>query len=218
MTPRRTDELIDMLAADVHPVRPLASPPKRAASMLVLLALGSGLALLLLGDWSQLRDRYAGREGMLALEMGAVAATAVLAILAAFFASIPGRSRWWRLAPIPPFLLWLLLSGAGCYLNLVRGVPIGRDIGHSIDCLVFILAVSLLAGAPLIWRLSRASPIDPFPVALLGGLGTAAAAAFLLQFFHPFAVTFLDLAVHVAAIGLVLGATALINRRALSPA
>ncbi len=218
MTRGRTDDLIDELAADARPVRPLASPLRRAAAMLGLLALATGLALFLLGDWSQLRARYAGREGMLALEMSAMAATAVLAIVGAFFLSIPGRSRWWRLAPIPPFLLWLLLSGAGCYGDLVRSGPFGSDIGHSIDCLIFILAVSLCVGAPLIWRLSRASPIDPVPVALLGGLGTAAAAAFMLQFFHPFAVTFLDLAVHVAAIGLVIGATALINRRALSPA
>ena len=218
MTPELTDDLINKLAADARPVRPLPSPLKRAALMLGLLALGAGLALSILGDWSQLRGRYAGREAILVLEMSAMAVTAVLAIVGAFFLSIPGRSRWWRLAPIPPFLLWLLLSGAGCYADFVRSGPLGQDIGHSIDCLIFILAVSLLMGAPLIWRLSRALPIDPVPVALLGGLGTAAAAAFMLQFFHPFAVTVLDLAVHVAAIGLVVGATALINRRALSPA
>ena len=218
MTPGQTDDLIDLLAADARPVRPLASPLQRAASMLGPLALVAGLAVFLLGDWSQLRGRYAGREGLLVLELSAMAATAVLAVVGAFFLSIPGRSRWWQLAPIPPFLLWLLLSGAGCYADLVSSGPSDRDIGHSLDCLIFILAVSLLVGAPLIWRLSRALPIDPVPVALLGGLGTAAAAAFMLQFFHPFAVTFLDLAVHVAAIGLVVGATALINRRALAPA
>jgi hypothetical protein len=86
------------------------------------------------------------------------------------------------------------------------------------DCLIFILATSVVLGAPLLWRLSRASPIEPLPVAVLGGLGTAALAAFLLQFFHPFAVTFIDLAVHLSAIGLVVGATAFLNRRMLSPA
>jgi hypothetical protein len=155
---------------------------------------------------------------MLFLESSAMAATAVLAIVGAFFLSIPGRPAWWRLAPIPPFLLWLLLSGAGCYNELVRTGPSGWEIGHSIHCLIFILAVSLLVGAPLIWRLSQALPIEPVPVALLGGLGTAAAAAFMLQFFHPFAVTFIDLAVHIVAIALVVGAAGLVNRRALSPA
>jgi hypothetical protein len=217
MTTGQTDDLINTLVSDAPPVRPLASPLKRATSMLGLLALAAGLALALLGDWSQLRGRYSGREELLILETSAMAATAVFAIVGAFFLSIPGRSTWWRLAPVPPFLLWLMLSGAGCYSDLVRNGPSGRDISHSVDCLIFILAVSLPVGAPLMSRLSRALPIDPVPVALLGGLGTAAAAAFMLQFFHPFAVTFLDLAVHLAAIGLVVGATALINRRALSP-
>jgi hypothetical protein len=100
----------------------------------------------------------------------------------------------------------------------MRSGSSGWEIGHSVDCLLFIIANSLLLGAPLIWRLSRARPIEPLPVALLGGLGTAALAAFLLQFFHPFAVTFIDLAVHVVAILLVVSAAALINRRALAPA
>jgi ABC-type thiamin/hydroxymethylpyrimidine transport system permease subunit len=78
--------------------------------------------------------------------------------------------------------------------------------------------VSLPLGATLVWLLSRARPIDPLPVAMLGGLGTAAIAAFILQFFHPFAVTFVDLAIHLVAIAAVVGVTALLNRRTLSPA
>jgi hypothetical protein len=70
----------------------------------------------------------------------------------------------------------------------------------------------------LLWLLARARPIEPVPVALTAGLGIAALAAFLLQFFHPFAVTFLDLATHLAAVLLVVGAATLFNRRALAPA
>jgi len=40
----------------------------------------------------------------------------------------------------------------------------------------------------------------------------------VLQFFHPFAVTFIDLAVHLFAILIVVGAVGLLNRRALDPA
>jgi hypothetical protein len=66
--------------------------------------------------------------------------------------------------------------------------------------------------------LSRARPIDPLPVALLGGLGTAALSAFVLLFFHQTAVTFIDLAVHLVAILLVMGAAAMLRRQTLSPA
>jgi hypothetical protein len=218
MTFGDSNELIDALAADARPVRPLKAPLRRAAALLGVGAVGSGLALYLLGDARQLLNRYSGRETILFMEMGAMLATAVLAVVGAFFVSIPGRSKRWLLTPLPTFLAWLLLSGAGCYDDFVRQGASGLQIGHSMDCLIFILATSVVLGAPLLWRLSRASPIEPLPVALLGGLGTAALAAFLLQFFHPFAVTFIDLAVHLSAIGLVVGATAFLNRRMLSPA
>ncbi len=214
----RMDALIDTLAADARPVRPLKPPLVRAAGWIALVGLIGGIAVHLLADVQQLLARYDGRAEMLALEMIAMLATGLLAIAGAFLVAIPGRSRRWLFAPIAPFIAWLVLSGAGCYRNLVRSGSSGLEMGHSLDCLVFILGVSLPLGATLLWLLSRARPIDPLPVALLGGLGTAALAAFMLQFFHPFAVTFVDLSIHLLAIAVVVGATALLNRRTLSPA
>ncbi|MDQ3140285.1 MAG: NrsF family protein, partial [Pseudomonadota bacterium] len=132
--------------------------------------------------------------------------------------SVPGRSRRWALAPIAPAALWIGLSGLGCYRDLLRTGSTGLEIGHSGDCLVFIVGASLLIGLPLLWRLSRARPIDPLPVALLGGLGTAALAALLLQFFHPFAVTFVDLGFHLAAVMTVVALAAALRRPMLRPA
>jgi hypothetical protein len=218
MSTRPADDLIEVLAADARPVRPLASPLRRALVALGIAAALGGLAIYLLGDVGQLLARYTGRETLMAVEMAAMLATGVLAVTGAFFVSIPGRSRRWLLAPVPAFIVWLLLSGLGCYRDSVRNGPSGLELGHSLDCLGFILVTSVFVGAPLIWLLSRARPINPLPVALLGGLGTAAIAAFLLQFFHPFAVTFIDLAVHLVAILLVVAATGLLNRRALRPA
>jgi hypothetical protein len=215
MSGGRVDELIEKLAADARPVRPLAPPLRRALATLAAAALACAIAIYWQGDVSQLLTRYAGREMLMTLEMAAMLATGLLAVTGAFFLSVPGRSRYWLLAPLPPFAAWLMLSGLGCYGELIRSGSGGGAIGHSLDCLLFIAASSLLLGAPLAWRLSRARPIEPLAVAMLGGLGAAAIAAFLLQFFHPFAVTFVDLAVHVAAILLVVGVAALINRRAL---
>jgi len=165
-----------------------------------------------------LRELYSGREAAFGLEMTAILATGLLAITAAFFASIPGHSRWWRAAPLPAFAAWLILSGAGCYGDLVRDGASGWVMGESLHCLVFIVATSALLAGPVVWRLSRAAPIEPLPVALLGGLGIAAFSAFVLQFFHPFSVTFLDLAVHLVAILAVVVVIALLNRRALGSA
>lgn len=218
MTPSPTDTLIDQLAADVRPVRPLRAPALRALTALTAIALVAGVAIAILGDVGELRQRYAGRELFLALEMTAMLATGVVAIVAAFFLSIPGQSKRWIVAPIPSFAVWLLLSGLGCYDNFVRRDGVEWELGESMHCLWFILATSAVLAPLLIWRLARAKPINPLPVALLGGLGVAAVCALVLQFFHPFAVTFIDLGVHLVAMLIVVGAIGMINRRALAPA
>ena len=218
MTPSRADSLIDRLAAEVRPVRPLRAPALRAVMALAAIVVAASFAVAMLGDVAELRDRYAGREALLALEMAAMLATAVLAIVAAFFVSIPGRSKRWIAAPIPFFAVWLLVSGLGCYGDFVRRGGVEWELGESMHCLSFILATSAVLAPLLVWRLARAKPIDPLPVALLGGLGVAASSAFVLQFFHPFTVTFIDLAVHLVAILVVVGTMGLLNRRTLAPA
>lgn len=212
----RADTLIDALAEQVRPVAPLASPPWRALKTVGVLVLVAIPSILLFSDLDQLASRYAGREMHLAFEMTAIAATAVLAFLAAFFVAIPGRSRLWLAAPVLPFAAWLVLSGIGCTGDLANIGSSGWQLGESWHCLRFILATSAAVAMPTIWSLSRARPLETLPVALLAGLGIAAAAALLLQFFHPFAITALDLAVHGAAIAIVVGAVALLNRRAFS--
>ncbi|MDP9414725.1 MAG: NrsF family protein [Pseudomonadota bacterium] len=218
MSGRSTEELISALASKAQPVKPLAPPLKRALATIAILAALAAAAILLFSKWPHLLLRYAGREHFMVLEMAATLATGALAVTGAFFLSIPGRSKRWLLAPIIPFLAWLTLSGLGCYDHLITNGRSGWQLGSSVDCLLFIGAASLVLSLPLVWRVSRARPVDPVPVALLTGLGAAAFSAFLLQFFHPSAVTFLDLAVHMAAIVMVIAAMALLNRRALAPA
>jgi hypothetical protein len=151
---------------------------------------------------------------MMMLELAAMALTAVLAIAGAFALSVPGGSRRWLFAPLPSALLWVAIAGIGC-IGVAR-TP-GFDAEHSMDCWLFISLASLVIGAPLVWRLSRAHPIDPLPVALLAGLGSAAAGAFLLQYFHPFAVTAADFAVHLVTVLLVVAIFGRANRKILAP-
>ena len=209
MSERSTETLIAALADEVRPVDPLKPPLRRAGAwLLVTAAAGGGLVLAMGGALAP--------ESW--VESGAMLATALLAIFAAFALSVPGAAPWWRLAPLPPLLLWMGLSGAGCYANLLAMGEAGWGSGVHGDCFVFITVAGTLIGLPLLWLLSRARPIDPLPVALLGGLGAAALAAFLLQFFHPFPVTVLDLAFHLLAGLLIVGAATLLRRRALRPA
>lgn len=218
MTQSPTDKLIDQLAADLRPVRPLRAPALRALMTLAAMALVAGLAVAMMGDAGALRQRYAGREMTLAIEMAAMLATGVAAIVAAFFVSVPGGSTRWLAAPIPFLVVWVLVSGLGCYDDFVRRGGVEWELGESWHCFSFILATSAVLAPLLFWRLARARPINPLPVAIMGGLGVAAISALVLIFFHPFAVTFIDLAVHLAAVLIVVGSVGLLNRRALTPA
>lgn len=219
MTIRRTDELIERLGNDAAPVKPLRPPMWRALTMLGAMAMLGVVAIALLaGSWLEFVHARVGSDPLFALELLAMLGTGAIAVTGAFHLSVPGRSKWWLGGALAPLLAWLMLSGLGCYRELIRNGPAGWEGGHSLQCLLFIVGASILLGLPLIWRLSRSSPVEPLPVALLGGLGIAALAAFLLQFFHPFAVTFIDLAFHIVAVVIVVGVCALLKRPLLQPA
>jgi hypothetical protein len=213
-----TNELIERLGADARPIRPLDPPIRRAMLLLTAFVLVGAALVLAGGDVSGMVNRYGGDQMLMMADHFAMAATAILAVMGAFALSVPGASRRWLLAPLPPFAVWLLASGLGCYRDLLRLGPEAWGVGHGGACLAFIVGGSLLIGGPLLWRLSRARPVDPLPVALLGGLGSAALAALLLQFFHPFGLTIPDLAIHFGAVLIVVAMSGAARRRTLAPA
>ena len=143
------------------------------------------------------------QDPKLAIELVGTLLTGVAAIVAAFYLSLPDRSAAWALLPLPPFVLWIAASGYSCYRHWIVFGPDGWALGESTNCFRFILGVSLPLAASLWVLLRRAAPLAPVRVVAIGGLGVAAIAAFALQFFHPFDVTFLDLGVHIVAIGIV---------------
>lgn len=211
-TERDTALLIERLAAELRPARPLRGPAVRASLWLVAVALVGGALVAAFANSGVVMARIAVPR--ILLECVGTALTAIAATLAAFQLSVPGRSRGWALLPLPPFLLWLAASGAGCLAN---GWSLhGGQLGESGHCFVFISAVSVPLAAGLFWMLRRAHPIAPLPVALMGTLGVAATAAFLLEFFHPFDVTVIDLAMHLAAVALVIGVGAALRRPLLA--
>jgi hypothetical protein len=213
-TERDTALLIERLAGELQPVRRLRAPAVRAILwMAVVAVLGAGLVARF-ANLGAMALRIA--EPRIALECVGMALTAITAVLAAFQLSVPGRSSRWALLPLPSVALWLAGSGWGCLLNGWSLHGPGGFIGESDHCFVFIAAVSVPLATGLFWMLSRARPITPLPVALLGTLGVAATAAFLLQFFHPFDVTVIDLAFHLSAVALVMLVGTLLRRPLLA--
>lgn len=216
--PIETAHLIESLAAELTPVRPLPSPAVRAMRWLLSVAL-IAIALVSLTVGLQV---FAMRVALprVAWQCVGEGLTAVTAVLAAFMRSVPGRSPRWTLLPLPALALWLGASGLGCLANgwSLHGPGDWDFTGESSHCFAFILGASVPLAVALFALLRRARPIDPLPVAALGTLGVAATAAFVLEFFHPFDVTVIDLTLHLAAVAAVMSLGIALRRRALAAA
>ena len=184
-------------------------PGLRAAMWLGLVAI-LGVALVL--PFSDLGTfiRRAG-DPKLKLELAGTLLTGIFATIAAFELSLPDRSLGWALLPAPSFILWLGSSGYSCWRHWLVSGPNGWHIGESGACFLWIVAFGIPLAVSLFVLLRRSHPIAPGPVAAMAGLGVASLAAFLLQFFHPFDVTFIDLGLHLAGV-----ATVIIMARAVA--
>lgn len=204
------DDLIRRLAGDAGPVRRLRPPLTRAALWLFAVAILSAVTVATFADAGLFLSRAA--DTYLLVELIATLLTGVAAIVAAFHLSLPDRSTGWVLLPLPPLLLWIASSGYSCWRHWLVYGPEGWSLGESADCFRMILGASLPLGVGLFLVVRRARPLAPVPVAIAGGLGIAAISAVLLQFFHPFDVTFLDLGVHIVAVGLVILGSAASSR------
>jgi hypothetical protein len=211
----RTDQLIEALTRDLRPVRRLRAPWLRAAAWLAVVA-AAAVALASVADLHMVALRLAAALDMRLAVIGSVLTT-ILAAISAFELSMPDRSRFWALLPLPAAALWLGASGFGCLRSwLLPGTHIGTMSETAHDCLVFIVGMSLPLSALLLVMLRRARPLRPGLVAAMGGLAAAAAAASLLWFNHPYDTAATDLVVHIIAVLIVIGACRFAGGRALA--
>lgn len=210
-----TDRLIRGLTSDLTPVRRLAAPGWRALAWLAVVA-AIAAALAAFADLPAMWERLTAAPDMWLAVIGSTL-TAVLAALAVFELSLPDRSRAWALLPLPAALLWILASGLGCLRTWFVPDTHVAVMGEARDCLVFIVGLSVPLSALLIVMLRRACPLQPGLTAAMAGLAAAAAAATLLNFFHPFDAAATDLVVHAVAVALVIGVNQALSRRTLAP-
>jgi hypothetical protein len=209
----RESALIDRLATGLQPVKPLASPWLRALLWLgaivvlaVWYAMGADLALV--------RGRITGAPDAVLSVAGSVL-TCILAAIAGFELSLPDRRDGWMLLPLPGVALWLGASGLGCLRQVLIPTMEVPDMHGSMECLTFILELSIPLSALLIWMLRKAHPLRPGRVAAMAGLAAAAGSASLLWFDHPYDASAVDLATHVVAVLAVVGINRVLGGRLL---
>jgi hypothetical protein len=207
------DRLIGALVADLRPVRPLLPPALRTLSWLMLVA-AVAVALAMFADVTAMWRRMTAIPDMWLAVLGSVA-TMATAALAAFELSLPDRPRAWALLPLPALASWVGASGLGCMRAYVLPGTYVAGIGETRDCLLFIICLSVPLSAALIVMLRRAYSLAPPLTATMAGLASAAAAATLLNFFHPFDAAVGDLAMHSVAVLIVVVAARAVGSRAL---
>jgi hypothetical protein len=211
MTANSHDELIRGLAAELQPVRRLPPPLFRALAWLaVLVALAIVLAAF--ANLDAVWQRISAAPDLWLAVIGSTL-TAVLAAVAAFELSLPDAPRAWALLPLPAAMLWVGASGFGCLRVWIAPQSHVAVMSEARDCLMFIVFLSVPLSALLLLMLRRAYPLYPGLAATIGGLSVAAAAATLLNFFHPYDAAATDLVVHAVAVALVVAANRLFGGR-----
>ena len=175
-----TPDLIESLAAGAAPVRRLR-PLLRAGAWLLFAALVTAL-MALRETRPDLAQRLVDPEFILGL--AASLATGVLAAVAAFLASVPGRSRAWLLLPLPALAAWISTIGYGCLGNWVSLAPGASPLAAESGCFAMLVLAGLPLSLVLLIMLRHAARTAPGPVGILAGLAVAGVTASALSIFH----------------------------------
>ena len=215
MTDAALDATIAGLTEGLRPVGRLPSPWIRAGAWLAGVATLAAV-LACVGDLQGLIYRLRSVPDMWVAVLGSTLATA-LGAAATFQLSLPDRSPRWALLPLPGLALWIAGTGMGCARSWVIPDMHAASLFEAKDCFAFIVGLSLPLSILTIAMVRRGFPLRPNLVAATAGLTVAAAAATLLNLFHPYDVGVTDVAVHVVAIGFVIGANRALGGRLLTP-
>ena len=212
--PRDTRSLIEQLAAEAVPVRPLASPWRRA-----MVWLGAVCATALLVVWSL------GWRGTPPAELGQPGGgwswwgsllTGMLATYAVFQVSVPGRSPRWAWLPLPAALLWFAGMGWGCAVLAQAGSQGQAAGGASWHCGLAITAVSAPLLLVMLLLVRHAGVLRPGLTALLAMLSAAGVSSAAVSLVHGPETAWMTLAWHGGAALLLSAGAALAGRPLLA--
>jgi len=151
-----------------------------AALMLALVAVGHGIRPDLMLKL---------RQPVFATGVAAALVTSVLAAMASFIASVPGRSRRWLLLPAPALAVWISTIGYGCLTDWVSVGPEGISPGETARCFATLAVTGIPLTLAMLIMLRYVARLSPAPIAMMGSLAVAAMTAVALSLFHPIDAT-----------------------------
>ncbi|SCU85579.1 conserved membrane hypothetical protein [Cupriavidus necator] len=208
---RNTPDLIDSLVADAPPVRRLRRPVVRAACWLLAAALLLALVAIVNGVRPDLMLKL--QQPVFIASVAAAIVTGAMAVVAAFIASVPGRSRRWLLLPLPALAVWMTTIAYGCLTNWVEIGPEGISPGETARCFATLVVVSTPLSVVLLIMLRYVARLSPAPVAMCASLAVAAMTATGLSLFHPLDASAMILVWNLGVALVFVGAGRLFGRR-----
>lgn len=197
-----TDELIHRLSTETRPVRPLRPPTVRALIWLAVATLIVGGIVASRGLRPDLASEI--ERPLVIIEWLASVITGVLAAIATFHVSIPGRSMRWALLPLPGLMLWVMSLSLGCIADWITLDSSDVEIGFSPGCFQSIVMTSIPLGLTLLVMVRHAGPVRPGLTTVLGALSIAALSAAGLSLFHHLNSSLLVLISHGSGVAFVM--------------
>ncbi len=177
------DSLIDALAADLQPVKPLADRPVQMV-LAALLAVATATVVALLGARS---DLLAGEPGaMFLMRCGTLAMLALISVAAVLAQAHPGVGRHhqgWKVAAAMAALY--PLAGAAQALADPDRARAMAALPSGWQCLGFSLAIALLCAVPMLLHLRRGAPVAPERAGLMLGLAAGSLGALAYNIHCP---------------------------------
>jgi hypothetical protein len=207
-----TPELIAALAANLAPVRRLRPPVLRAACWLLFATVVIVLIGMAHGLRPNLMQKFA--DWTFIAGLAAPPLTGILAAVAAFLVSLPDRSHWWILLPVPTLVVWIVTIGQQCLTNWVATGTDGMGFGETAECFATLGLTGLPLSLAMAAMLRYSAPLRPANVILLGSLAVAGMTATALSLFHPLDATVMILMFNLGAAVLIVamgGAIALVK-------
>ena len=209
----KTDVLIESLALNAGPVRPLPSPARRIWTWLAI-AMGFALAMVwAIGPRPDLAERLLDTRFL--LEQGAALATAIAAALAALALTMPDAARIWRWLPVLPAGAWLATLGLGCLRDWAVIGHDGLRLTPDPECFVYIALIGSLPLLALVLMLRKGAPLRPSWTLALAALAAAAIGNFALRLFHMQDAALMVLVWQVGAVALIAAIAGLCGRAVL---
>jgi len=209
-----TSRLITEIVAEAKPV-PRLPPPWMRTAIWLGLAIPAAIVVIAVHGLDVDLATAVG-DNRFVIEQLATAATALVAALAAFDSTIPGRSRRWYWLTLIPLAVWLATVGAGCVSEWQTLGPASLRLRLDSACLLPMVLIGTVPVVTMIAMLRKGAPLSPRLTLVLGALATAGLVNFALRFFHVGDVSIMVLVWHLGMVAALSAGAGIVAPRILS--